>query len=441
MKVSVFWFRRDLRLEDNRGLYELLSGDLPVLPVFIFDQNILENLNDHYDKRVTFIAEQLHKINQKLESLDTSILIKYGKPYEVWQNLINEYEIDQVAWNHDYEPYAIQRDEAIQNLLKKHNISSNTYKDQVIFEYNEVLKDDGKPYTIFTPYSKKWRKIFDANGEQYIRNFPSENHLAGLYKIKPEKFEIESTGFKKAAYTIPPAEIKSDITDHYDKNRNFPALEGTSRLSVHLRFGTVSIRKLVKVALSRSEVWLNELIWREFYMMILRHFPRVVDSSFKPQYDQIAWRNNSADFRKWCTGQTGYPIVDAGMRELNTTGFMHNRVRMITASFLTKHLLIDWRWGEAYFAEKLLDYELSSNNGNWQWVAGTGCDAAPYFRVFNPWIQAQKFDPKSAYIKKWVPEAGESNYPAPMVDHKSARIRAIETYKLAVEKKQRNGQY
>jgi deoxyribodipyrimidine photo-lyase len=268
-----------------------------------------------------------------------------------------------------------------------------------------------------------------------ILPFYNSNELSGaFYKTDPLPMpEISILGFKESSAVIPSRMFHPEMLANYEKLRDFPAMNGTSRLSIHLRFGTISIRQLVSQASGVSQVFLNELIWREFYMMILWHFPGVINQSFKKNYDKIEWRNNEEEFKAWCEGTTGYPIVDAGMRELNTTGYMHNRLRMITASFLTKHLLIDWRWGEAYFAKKLLDFELSSNNGGWQWAAGTGCDAAPYFRVFNPYIQAQKFDPRSEYIRKFAPEAGSSSYTRPLVDHPMARERAIRTYKRALE--------
>jgi deoxyribodipyrimidine photo-lyase len=358
--------------------------------------------------------------------------VKYGNPEEIFREIADQYSISKVFTNHDYEPYAIERDLKVGRILQERQIIFSTIKDQVVFEKNEVVKDSGEPYTVFTPYSKKWKTKFFETG---IVNYPSENHSDHFVKISPFPMPgITSLGFTEKLAEIPSREPDISILKNYNLTRDFPAKRGTSRLGIHLRFGTISIRQLVKLAVSINEVYLNELIWREFYMMILWHFPQVNESSFKPQYDMIAWRNDEEKFAAWCEGRTGYPIVDAGMRELNQSGYMHNRVRMITASFLTKHLLTDWRWGEAYFAKKLLDYELASNNGGWQWAAGTGCDAAPYFRVFNPALQTEKFDPQKLYIRKWVPEFETARYPRPIVNHAEARTAAINAYKKALEK-------
>lgn len=435
-KINFFWFRRDLRLNDNTGLYHALRSGNPVIPLFIFDTDILNKLEDKRDARVEFIHKAITEIQSLLTGINKSLLVIHGKPLSIWKELINEYEIASVFTNHDYEPYAIQRDEKIRKLLQKNNISFNSYKDQVIFEKDEITKNDGEPYTVFTPYRKAWlAKV----SKDTLKSFPSENYLSNFYKTKNQKIiSLKKIGFVKTGHDFPSQIIPPKIIKDYDKQRDLPGISGTSRLGVHLRFGTISIRKTVKEALKLNAAWLNELIWREFFMMILYHFPEAVNKSFKPQYDRIKWRNNEDEFMLWCNGKTGYPIVDAGMRELNSTGFMHNRVRMITASFLTKHLLIDWRWGEYYFAKKLLDYELSSNNGNWQWAAGTGCDAAPYFRIFNPYLQTEKFDPRHIYIKKWVPEFSEIKYLKPIVEHSFARKRALDTYKKAVSFRKSN---
>jgi len=428
--LNVFWFRRDFRLEDNTGLYHALRGELPVLPLFIFDENILNKLDDRSDARVTFIYNEIRALKQKLEEHGSSLLVHFGKPEEVFLRIIKEYSIASVFTNHDYEPYARVRDAGIEKLLRDHGIVLKSFKDQVIFEQNEVIKDNGEPYTVFTPYSHKWKNKFRVTG---IMNLPSQELLQNLFKTSPFHLPgISTIGFTRRESLIPPRIADLSVLKNYDKTRDFPALTGTSRLSVHLRFGTVSIRELVRKAAETNEIFLNELIWREFYMMILWHFPHVADQSFKKQYDNLQWKNDEKAFKSWCEGLTGYPIVDAGMRELNATGYMHNRLRMITASFLTKHLLTDWRWGEAYFAGKLLDYELASNNGGWQWAAGTGCDAAPYFRVFNPSIQAEKFDPEKRYIRKWVPEFESAAYPKPVVEHSTARDEAIRAYKKAL---------
>lgn len=422
-EVSIFWFRRDLRLEDNVALQHALTNGLPVIPIFIFDDEILDGLPRN-DARVSFIYSSLKDIHLQLKKEDSSLLIKKGDVQEVWQELLAKYSIKKVFFNKDYEPYAIHRDNAIIDLLESKGIQANSYKDQVIFEENDVLKDDGKPYTVYTPYKNKWLKKLHLNN---YRSIPYEKiNFDNFYKFETLFPALETIGFVKSKQKVYPYNL-SDISE-YDKYRDYPGINGTSNLSPHLRFGTVSIRKMVTLALTKNLVFLSELIWREFFMQILFHFPKVVTNNFKSSYDGITWRNDASEFNKWCDGNTGYPLVDAGMRQLNQTGYMHNRVRMITAGFLCKHLLIDWRLGEAYFASKLLDYELSSNNGNWQWAAGTGCDAAPYFRVFNPEIQLNKFDKNLEYVNKWIPEL-ETNYCSPMIEHKFARERAIQTYK------------
>ncbi|MBC7472900.1 MAG: deoxyribodipyrimidine photo-lyase [Candidatus Sericytochromatia bacterium] len=432
MNISVFWFRRDLRLNDNTGLYQALSEEKNVLPLFIFDQQILDKLDDKFDKRVDFIHQTIKSIKDKLEKDGSSLIVKYGQPEKIFQELINEYKINAVYTNHDYEPYAIDRDNKIKLLLAEKNIKFNTFKDQVIFEKDEVLSQTNKPYTVYTPYKNKWREKFYNT---IIKEYPSEERMDKFIKIKPLPFvELKDMGFNETNTKFPSTQLNEEIVKEYDKYRDFPAKENISRMSVHLRFGTVSIRELVKKADKLNQTWLNELIWREFFMTIIYNHPNVVTESFRTEYDKIKWLNNIDDFKKWCEGKTGYPIVDAGMRELNQTGYMHNRVRLVTASFLTKHLLIDWRWGEKYFAKKLLDYELSSNNGNWQWCAGTGCDAAPYFRVFNPQTQTERFDPKMEYIQKWVTEYNTKSYPHPMVEHKFARERALNAFKEALGK-------
>ena len=425
-KLNLFWFRRDLRLIDNHGLYEALQSELPVLPIFIFDTNILDKLENKEDKRVDFIFQALEKLNEYLEKQGKSIQIFYGKPLEIYENLSQQYEIGNVFCNEDYEPYAIKRDQEIKDFLASKNINFYQFKDQVIFQKDEITKADGKPYTVYTPYSKQWLLKFN---DQNLEFFASEKKLDNLLNIEKQNITLENIGFKKTNYLFETPKINLEILEKYQETRDFPTLE-TSQMSVHLRFGTFSIRKLVKLASELNDnTYLKELIWREFFMQILWHFPKVIHHSFKEKYDNIAWENNEELFQKWCEGKTGYPIVDAGMRELNETGLMHNRVRMVCASFLTKHLLTDWRIGEAYFAEKLMDYDLSANNGNWQWSAGSGCDAAPYFRVFNPEEQQKKFDPKFIYIKKWVKEFGTSAYPKPIIEHKFARERALKRYK------------
>ncbi|WP_425657286.1 cryptochrome/photolyase family protein [Tenacibaculum ascidiaceicola] len=425
-KVSIFWFRRDLRLEDNKGLHEALQSGNKVVPLFIFDKDILESLPKN-DARVTFIYQTLQKLDKELREYRSSLIIKKGKPLEVWRKLIEEYTIQRVYTNKDYEPYAIKRDKEIADFLTSKGIRFNAFKDQVIFEENEVLKNDGTPYTVFTPYKNKWLQNFSEKKD--TQDFTID--LANFYQFSSEFPPLASIGFEESKIKVKPYNLSN--LDLYDEVRDFPAEDKTSYLSPYLRFGLLSTRKMVRFALKTNQTFLSELIWREFFMQILYHFPKVVTQNFKQKYDAVPWRNNEEEFKKWCEGKTGYPMVDAGMRELNETGYMHNRVRMITAGFLCKHLLIDWRWGEAYFAEKLLDYDLSANNGNWQWAAGTGCDAAPYFRVFNPESQLKKFDKDLQYVRKWVKDFDELTYPQPMVEHKFARERAISTYKNALQ--------
>ena len=429
-KITLFWFRRDLRLNDNAGLYRALKKGCPVLPIFIFDQTILNKLEDKADKRVEFIHNAIQQLNEELKEFKSSIQVFYSTPENVFKELVNTYDIESVYANHDYEPYANERDDKIKAFLEANHITFKTYKDQCIFEKTEVTKDDGKPYTIFTPYSRKWKaKLTDYD----VKPYPNKKYFSNFFKTKSFIIpSLKEMGFEKTDLETPSKTISKSIVTNYTEQRNFPAMNGTSHLSVHLRFGTVSVRALVKQALALNETWLNELIWRDFYMMILSNFPHASKNSFKPQYDKIIWRNNEAEFDLWCQGKTGFPIVDAGMRELNETGFMHNRVRMIVASFLVKDLLIDWRWGEAYFAQKLIDFDLSANNGGWQWAAGSGCDAAPYFRIFNPSEQIKKFDAKYEYIKKWVPEFGTPEYPLPMVEHAKVRLRTLAAYKEAL---------
>ena len=433
-KVNLFWFRRDLRIHDNAGLYHALKGKFPVVPVFIFDKIILDKLENKKDKRVEFIRDVIIEIQNALSKENTSLEVYYGTPQEIFKKLIKEYDVQVVYTNHDYEPYAIERDSIIKKLLAEKNIDFKTYKDQVIFDKDEVLKDDGKPYTVYTPYCRKWK---DTLTDFYLTSYPVEKYFKNFFNQSPQRIpSLKSMGFEETDKDFPSKEPCDELIKHYNKTRDLPALNGTSRLGIHLRFGTISIREAVVRAIELNGTFLNELIWREFYMSILWHFPRVGHhKAFKPEYDNIKWRNNEEEFGKWCKGETGVPIVDAGMRQLNETGFMHNRVRMIVGSFLCKSLLIDWRWGEAYFAEKLLDFDLAANNGGWQWVSGSGCDAVPYFRIFNPELQTKKFDKDLKYISKWVPDFQEFNYPKPIVDHKEARERCLKTYKEALSQR------
>ena len=432
-KISIFWFRRDLRLDDNVGFLEALKGDYPVLPVFIFDKEILTKLPED-DARVTFIHETLQTMRNELqEEHNSSLAMYYGKPMDILEKLTEEYEVMSLYTNRDYEPYAKERDDKVSEFLEEKDIEFKTFKDQVIFEKSEIVKGDGDPYVVYTPYKNKWQEHFNA--DQDLKIYYTSQFLSNLIpNSRLPNLSLSDIGFEKSSIAVPDYDVTPTLIDNYEDTRNFPAKEnGTSLLGPHLRFGTVSVRKMMKKAIAENnKVFWSELIWREFFMTILYHFPHTVNNAFRAKYDRIDWRNNEAEFEKWKKGETGYLLVDAGMRQLNATGYMHNRVRMLVASFLCKHLLIDWRWGETYFAEKLLDYEMSSNVGNWQWAAGSGVDAAPYFRIFNPMTQVEKFDKDKKYIKTWISEYGTDNYPGKMVDHKMARERCLKTYKEAI---------
>lgn len=427
MSTQIHWFRRDLRLGDNAALYHALKSGKAVQCVFIFDRDILDKLQDRDDARVTFIHTELSLLAQQLENMGSSLHTYYGKPAEVWPQIIADHQPVAVYANSDYEPYAKKRDSAVQQLLNEQSIRFETYKDHVIFEKDEVIKDDGKPYVVYTPYSKKWKSMLTPT---HLEPYPSEDYSAFFKQTSPRPIiPLSTMGFTKSTLTFPEKSTTTSIIKNYEAQRNFPAIAGTSRLSVHFRFGTISIRNKAAKGKKTSEKWLNELIWRDFYAQILHHFPQVAKESFRTPYDTITWSTNENHYQAWCEGKTGYPLVDAGMRELNATGFMHNRVRMVVASFLTKHLLLDWRWGEAYFARKLLDFDLASNNGGWQWASGSGVDAAPYFRIFNPYTQVEKFDKQHNYIKKWIPEWNTQAYPKEIVNHKEARELCLATYK------------
>ncbi len=458
-KINIFWFRNDLRLEDNRGLYEALRSGLRVLPLFIFDTDILSQLPDKCDRRVDFIHQALSRLESKISLIkgtgsgEFPILYMYGKPEAAIEFISSEFNVCSVFCNEDYEPYAVERDQKVALLLKNKGITFQCFKDQVIFSKDDVLKPDGQPYTVYTPYSRQWLNKLNNEPDTHLKHWPSEeltHQLVMSSELLPlSNLEHENNGSLKLFKNMPTLDdigfipsgeifnspiLINSIVANYHITRNYPANEaGTTRLSAHLRFGTISIRTLVRSAYELNKVWLGELIWREFFKSVIYHFPYAADGPFKKKYGFIAWRNDAKELEKWCKGETGYPIVDAGMRELNQTGFMHNRVRMITASFLAKHLLINWQIGESYFAAKLLDYDQSANNGNWQWAAGCGCDAAPYFRVFNPELQTKKFDPDNIYIRKWVPEFDNpSEYPKPIVDHTTARLRAMAVYKAGI---------
>ena len=438
--INICWFRRDLRLNDNAALYHALKSGKKVLPLFIFDQNILEKLEDKDDARVTFLHQQIGELQEQLKELGSHLMVLYGRPKKIWAQLLNDNVINTVYCNHDFEPYALKRDQEIKKMLLSADIKFLSFKDHVIFEKDEILKDNGEPYMVFTPYSKKWKAKLKTKLEKqgkkevsyYLKSYPCNKYYSNLKTGKSKIPSLEFMGFKPSKIAFPTTEVSRKIIKNYGEQRNFPGIPGTSKLGLHFRFGTISIREKARAAEPLSEIYLNELIWRDFYAMILSHFPHVIGSPFRKKYENIPWRNAEEDYKKWCEGQTGYPLVDAGMRELNATGFMHNRVRMLTASFLTKHLLIDWRLGEAYFARKLLDFDLASNNGGWQWAAGCGTDAAPYFRIFSPDAQMKKFDKDLRYIKKWVPEYGTAEYVDPIVDHKFARERCLSTYKKAL---------
>ncbi len=430
--IAFCWFRRDLRLHDNAALYHALKAGRPVLPVFIFDRQILDALDDRLDRRVEFIYQEISRLHQELAALGCTIIVRYGHPVDVWRELADSYQIEAVYANHDYEPYAKERDRQVEQLLTERGAAFHTYKDQSIFERDEVLTGAQKPYTVFTPYSRNWHsKLTDF----YLKSYPTETYFGSFYQTKSQPIiTLSEMNFQPLGQPFPRRTMAQAVLNNYDKTRDFPALDtGTSQLGIHLRFGTISIRALARQAQLRNPTFLNELCWRDFYFQVLDKFPHVQHRSFRREYDNIAWLNDEEQFGRWCAGQTGYPLVDAGMRQLNALGWMHNRVRMVTASFLCKHLLIDWRWGEAYFAQKLRDYDLSANNGGWQWAAGSGTDAAPYFRVFNPTLQAQKFDPNTEYIRHWVPEVNSPNYPKPIVEHNMARQRALASYKLSID--------
>ena len=436
--INIFWLRRDLRLSDNAGLYHALRSRRPVVPIFIFDSNILDKLEDKDDARVTFIHNALQEINEELENYDSALQVYHGDPVKVWAKLVKEYDIKSVFTNHDFESYAISRDTSVKELLDGKKINLKTYKDHVIMELEEVTKDDGLPYTVFTPYKRKWIEKVSEGGDDltksyYLKSYPTLKYATNFKTgLKQKMLSLNDIGFEESDIPFPSKQASQKLIKAYGEQRNYPAIDGTSRLGVHFRFGTISIREKARKAIKLSDVFLSELIWRDFYAQILANFPHVEENAFRAKYEKVEWRNNEEEFDLWCKGMTGYPMVDAGMRELNNTGYMHNRVRRVVASFLTKHLLIDWRWGEAYFARRLLDFDLSSNNGGWQWASGSGTDAAPYFRIFNPTSQLKKFDKDLIYTKKWVPEYGTPDYPDPIVDHKMARERCLNAYKEAL---------
>ena len=425
-EINIFWFRRDLRLYDNSGLSAATSDKLKVLPIFIFDTSITNKLPEN-DRRINFIYDNLVEMDSELKKkYNSSLNIFKGKPIEIFKELIGNYKINSVYTNNDYEPYAFSRDSSIKKLLESKKIQFKSYKDHVVFEKNEVVKDDGNPYVVFTPYMRKWK----TNLNEDLTNLEEKKVLNNFYtKTISGLLDLNNYGFIENDKKIESFKLNSEIVTKYAETRNFPSINSTSKLGPYLRFGTVSVRKIVTGLLKfKDQTFLNEIIWREFFMQILFHFPHTSTKSFKPKYDKIVWLDDPKSFDAWKNGETGFPLVDAGMKELNKTGFMHNRVRMITASFLCKHLLIDWRLGEKYFALKLNDYEMASNVGNWQWASGSGVDAAPYFRIFNPHTQIVKFDKNRDYINKWL-NTDSNDYPNEIIDHKIARKRCLETYK------------
>jgi len=433
-KIAIHWFRRDLRLHDNTALYQALQSGYQVQALFIFDRDILDKLEDKADARVSFLHQEVQRLADELQALGSSIRVEYGTPMQVWERLVAELPIDKVYTNRDYEPYAQERDKALYEFLKAKNIEFKGFKDHVIFEKNEVLKQDGTPYTVFTPYSRKWKEKLS---EEHLKSYDTAKYYKNFIQTSQGAIPtLKEMGFIKTTISFPDRQLNESIIAQYHVNRDLPAIQGTTRMSLHLRFGTVSVRQIAKKGLEINEKYLNEIIWRDFYQKMIFHFPHMVDNAFKSQYDRIEWEHNEEHYQAWCEGKTGYPLVDAGMRELNATGFMHNRVRMVVASFLCKHLLLDWRLGERYFAAKLLDFELASNVGGWQWASGSGNDAAPYFRVFNPQLQLEKFDKNLKYVKKWVPEYGSSSYVKPIVEHKFARQRALDRYKAGLDQAQ-----
>lgn len=413
-KVNIHWFRRDLRLEDNTALQQACNGDLPVQCVFVFDPEIIADLPPN-DARISFIHTTLQSIDRRLRQQGSSLWVLHADVASAMEEILRVYDVQTVFANEDYEPYAIQRDQTVGELLRRSGADLKLFQDHVLFAKDAILKADGDPYTVFTPYKIKWLERLDhwnAPKEMDAFHFNESNH---------EAVSLRQLGFIPSSIQVPP--VNKESISEYAINRDVLAKE-TSRLGPHLRFGTVSVRQAVEWG-KNTPSYLNELIWREFFIQIMYHFPSSMIHNFKRQFDSVQWRNDPEEFQRWCEGRTGIPLVDAGMHQLNTTGYMHNRVRMVVAGFLCKNLLIDWRWGEAYFAEKLLDYEMASNVGNWQWAAGTGCDAAPYFRVFNPIRQQERFDPHGEYVNRWL---GNSAFIQPLCDLKESRKRAIEEY-------------
>ncbi|MDP3679050.1 MAG: deoxyribodipyrimidine photo-lyase [Methylotenera sp.] len=466
---SLVWFRRDLRDFDHAALYHALKHSAQVYCAFVFDTEILDKLTDKADRRVAFIWESVRELKAALQNKGGDLIVLHGRAADEIPTLANTLQVQAVFTNHDYEPSAIARDLLVEAQLQTSNIAFHHYKDQVIFEKDEVLTMTGKSYSVFTPYKNRW---LNTVNDFYLKAYPVDAYLHHL--AKPETndlISLELLGFQRTNLShmrLPTgmsgsAELFADFSERiqrYKEARDFPAVKGVSYLSVHLRFGTISIRHLVRTALqlggAGAETWASELIWRDFYFQILHHHPQLADGkAFKPEFEALPFPNNPDYFQAWCDGKTGYPLVDAAMRQLNNTGFMHNRLRMVAASFLVKDLLIDWRWGERYFAEKLIDFDFSANNGGWQWAASTGCDAQPWFRIFNPITQSEHFDANGRFIRKYVTELVNCNdkeihapwlmpplrqtaintvvgrdYPQPIVDHASQRALALVLYKV-----------
>ncbi|TGE15405.1 cryptochrome/photolyase family protein [Hymenobacter elongatus] len=435
-KIVLFWHRRDLRLHDNAGLAVALQSGLPVVPLFIYDREILDQLPSRRDARVTFIYDEVERLGRQTEQAGGTFLAFYGRPLEVFAQLVQHYEVAGVYTNEDYEPYAAVRDAAIAELIKPAGTEFRVFKDQVIFAKNEILSKSGTPPRVFGAYSKTW---LAALRDEHLVPYPSTEHfvesnLMPLAEAAPRP-TLEQMGFERYEQFVPAAELPAAaLVSNYHNTRDKPGLVNSStRRSVHLRFGTLSVRELMQQAKELNPKLLNELIWRDFFMMILWHYPFTATESYDPRLRLVPYRNNEDEFRAWCEGRTGYPLVDAGMRELNQTGYMPNRARIAAAGFLVKHLLIDWRWGDRYFADKLLDYDMSQNVGNWQWMAGTGAVAAPWFRVYSPQSQQEQYDTTFDYVRQWIPEFGTRDYPTPIVEHKFARERAIATFRAAYQ--------
>ncbi len=471
MKSILFWFRRDLRTNDNAGLYHALKAGKRVYCTFIFDREILDHLPSKADRRVEFIWESVRELADTLNRHGGALIVRYARASDEIPALAQELKVDAVFTNEDYEPAAIARDKKVAAALHANGITFEQFKDTVIFEKDEVLTQAAKPFSVFTPYKNAWlKKLTDF----YLKPYPTERYVGNLAKsaAAPAIPTLADMGFTstniKSLVTCGvtgAALLRDDFIDRmadYRVARDFPSVKGVSYLSVHNRFGTISIRELATIAHAETikrknegaETWLSELIWRDFYFQILWHTPHAATSAYKREYDALTWENDKTLFQAWCEARTGYPIIDAAMRQLNQSGYMHNRLRMIVASFLTKDLLIDWRWGEKYFADHLNDFDLSANNGGWQWAASTGCDAQPYFRIFNPITQSERFDPQGKFIRKYLPELKNipdkfihapwtlppidataknfligRDYPQPIVDHAVQRDKALAMYK------------